>query len=298
MPTGVNSANCRIRVTYRDAAGNSAFAASASDFVVDNNAPALTLNGGSFPNGTTVAAGGTTQTVSWTASDANFDVAPIELQYTLDGGASWTSIATVANTGTYNWTVPTVDSTQAALRLIASDKAGFRTQVTSSAFAIDTSAPTLVASRMSLNSGGASTASNVVQVSLKAQDLASNITHFCLKSTTGLSAPGAPAIGDSCWTAVNAPSPGLTPSQTLDLSGYYFTLGFTVGNYSVYAWARDAVGHISSLSNSGNGTAGLDKASIYYDISEEHTSELQSPEAILYAGLCLKKNRTTVIPRQ
>lgn len=128
----------------------------------------------------------------------------------------------------------------------------------------DTLAPVLQDSFFTLNDGAVSTSSRQVQVDLKAVDGTTNISHFCLKTVAGDSpgVVGTPVTDDSCWTAVNAPMPGLSLSKTLQLSGFAQALDFVDGVYTILGWVRDEVGNISGLSSAGVGTNAKDKASI------------------------------------
>lgn len=66
------------------------------------------------PNGGESYAGGSSQAITWTASN----VANVKLEYTLDGTA-WTVItaSTAASAGSYTWTVPNTASTAAKVRV-------------------------------------------------------------------------------------------------------------------------------------------------------------------------------------
>jgi hypothetical protein len=68
------------------------------------------------PNGAEVWQGCTVQTITWVDSGtSNF----YSIDYSVDNGASWTSIATFYNTtlGQYSWTLPNIQSTQALVRV-------------------------------------------------------------------------------------------------------------------------------------------------------------------------------------
>lgn len=242
----------------RDSAGNVS-SSSSLNMTLDTTAPLITLsalNGGQFVKG------GASENITYSASDVNLATTPISLSYSCDGGSSWSALATTANSGSYAWTTPNnVDSTNCKVKVVAIDQAGHSTTVISTAaFTIDSTPPSLTASAMIINGGDTSTASNYVKVSLSGSDTISKITHFCLKynSTSG------PLAGDGCWIAVNAPSPGLTPAATLNLSEFDFLMGFGSGVYSVYAWLKDEAGNISTLTNSGSGTLSQDKTNITY----------------------------------
>jgi hypothetical protein len=66
------------------------------------------------PNGGESWAGGSARAITWTASQ----VATVALDYSLDGGGSWTFIANVQGTaGSYTWTVPDIATSQARVRV-------------------------------------------------------------------------------------------------------------------------------------------------------------------------------------
>lgn len=121
----------------------------------------------------------------------------------------------------------------------------------------DTTPPQFVANQFSLNNGASSAPNRFISVALKATDASSKITHFCLKYDSNT----APTVNDACWTAVNAPSPGLVPAPSLTIAHFTFAVGLADSIYTIYAWVRDELNNISTLSNN-NGTTGLDKAQI------------------------------------
>jgi len=58
---------------------------------------------------------GSTHNITW--SNTSFS-APVNLEYSLDGGANWIALANnLANTGTYAWTLPTTSTTQGRVRV-------------------------------------------------------------------------------------------------------------------------------------------------------------------------------------
>ena len=121
---------------------------------------------------------------------------------------------------------------------------------------------------ISLNGGASSAHSNFLSVNLQ---LAGNsaVSSFCLKYNTITP----PSASDSCWVSVSSWLAGSqTPSTSITISGYSYELGNQAGSYTVYAWAEDQAGNISSLSNSGNGTSGIDMATITYNPSPSVTA--------------------------
>ncbi len=66
------------------------------------------------PNGGESLIAGSTQTITW-QSQGEFQ--NIFIQYSTNNGTNWIPIATVADTGSYDWTVPALHSTQCLIRL-------------------------------------------------------------------------------------------------------------------------------------------------------------------------------------
>jgi hypothetical protein len=88
---------------------------------IDNQAPSVTVIS---PNGGESWLIGTTQNITWTATD-NTSVASIDIAYSTDGGATYPNvIATgIGNSGSFAWTVPNTPTTTARVRVTAHDGA-------------------------------------------------------------------------------------------------------------------------------------------------------------------------------
>ncbi len=122
---GSATSSARVRVTAHDAAGNVGADSSHANFsfvTPEVIPPTVTVTS---PVGGESWGAGTQHAVTWTASD-NVGVTSVDLAYSLDGGASFASpIATgLANTGSFNWTLPGVLSSTARVRVTAHDAAG------------------------------------------------------------------------------------------------------------------------------------------------------------------------------
>jgi hypothetical protein len=207
--------------------------------------------------------------LKWRLTEASIlAAATFKLEYSLDGGSTWTIEANVpvgqdgphaSTLFTYNWNVPAGTYPNSQYRISLTDSTSLATTELSNPFRIlvDLNAPNLLAGQMKINGSAAPapTPQKYVNVSLKSLDGDTNITHFCLKIENT-----PPAGNDACWRAVNAPQPGLTPSETLDLVNFPFLLGFVPGIYNVYAWTRDLSGNISN----NTGTTGQDVVSVEY----------------------------------
>jgi len=66
------------------------------------------------PNGGEVLTAGSVFDVRWTSEGA---VTMVRLEVSQDGGATWSSIADVTNSGQYSWTLPALETTRALLRI-------------------------------------------------------------------------------------------------------------------------------------------------------------------------------------
>jgi len=87
----------------------------------DTTPPTVTVTS---PNGGENWTVGTSQTITWTASD-DVGVTSIDIYYSTNGGATYHTIATgEANDGAYTWTVPNTPSTTCRVKVVAHDAAG------------------------------------------------------------------------------------------------------------------------------------------------------------------------------
>lgn len=118
----------QIRVTARDNANNSDAGFSGAFTIADLTAPSITI---AAPAGGSTVTGGSSTNIMWAATD-NVGVSKINIEDTLDGGATWLPIAlALPNTGNYSWNVPNTPTTGLLLRVTAFDDAGFQTSSTS-----------------------------------------------------------------------------------------------------------------------------------------------------------------------
>jgi|GEM_PF-1060901 len=228
--------NARVRVTADDEAGNSASDESNASFTIDSTDPVVTVTS---PNGGEFWAGGSSQDITWTATDDNMAASPITIEYW--DGDSWEGIATgEANDGTYAWaTVPSLNISTARVRVTADDKAGNSASDESSAdFTIDSTDPTVTittdippfTSSLASVSG---TASDSLPGELDKVQVA-----FCI-------------VGGNYWNGSNwggadpvwLDAPG-TNEWTCDSSGVPFADGT---EYRVYAKSTDKAGNESVL---------------------------------------------------
>ena len=89
----------------------------------DTTPPTVTVTS---PNGGENWPVGTSQTITWTASDNSGVVTSIDIYYSTNGGATYPyTIATgETNDGAYTWTVPNTPSTTCRVKVVAHDAAG------------------------------------------------------------------------------------------------------------------------------------------------------------------------------
>ncbi len=95
----------------------------------DNVDPSLTILA---PNGGEAWYIGDTNNITWTATDTNLNPNSIYLWYTMDGGTSYTPIASaITNSGSYPWAMPSIQSYNTKVRIKVSDSFGNFTQKSS-----------------------------------------------------------------------------------------------------------------------------------------------------------------------
>lgn len=128
-----NTTQALVRIS--DAADGDPLDVSNAVFSIDT--PGLTLTS---PNGGEVLSGGSAHTITWTFTGA---IASVKLEYSVDNGANYTTIiASTANNGSFSWSVPAVNSTQALVRI--SDAAdGHPADVSNNVFTITTDGVTV-----------------------------------------------------------------------------------------------------------------------------------------------------------
>ncbi len=100
------------------------------------------------PNGGQLFKGGSSQPITWNdgeITDDNLGSNPINLEYCYDEGSCHLIASNEANDGTYDWTVPEIDSTTVKVKITAADLAGNSASDESDAvFEIDSTDPSIV----------------------------------------------------------------------------------------------------------------------------------------------------------
>lgn len=121
----VGSNQCLVMVTVSDDLGNDGVDTSNSVFSIvlpsDTTDPMVTVVS---PNGAENYAGGSSQAITWTATD-DVGVTSVDLYLSSNGGVDWAVVALdETNDGTYTWTVPAINSVQCLVKAVAFDAAG------------------------------------------------------------------------------------------------------------------------------------------------------------------------------
>jgi hypothetical protein len=221
----VNSNNVRVRISAADVVGNIASATSVSDFSIDNSAPVIAI---SAPTGSEIFAGGSSQNISWSTSGDHLVSASVSIE--LSTGGSWSSVAvSQSTTGSYSWSVPSLNTGSALLRISVLDLAGHAvTQTMSSSFVIDSTTPALSVTEPTQNTvykGGSSLA-----ILWSASDLNFLASPMALQYSVN---------NGSSWTNIT-----LASSNT---GTYNWTLPVTdTVSAQIRVTATDIVGHVAS----------------------------------------------------
>jgi hypothetical protein len=199
------------------------------------------------PNGGESYAGGSTQTITWTAAN----VSNVKLEYTLDGSA-WTTLtsSTAASAGSYTWTVPNTATTAGKVRVTDASSATV-TDASNAAFTITVS----------------STPAQVILNEILANEAGSNVAGEFVELVN----VGGTSISIAGWTISDATGVRHTfaSGTTLAAGKAIVVYGATSG---IPAGSTNAVGASTAqlnLSNSGDSVilkdaSGVTKASYTY----------------------------------
>ncbi len=156
------SANCSsdgtktVAITATDLAGNPTVQNVSA--VCDNTAPAISDSTLTAPASGAFVSGGSALTITWNAAHYASELSPIpnplSLDYSTDGGTNWTPIASnEANDGTYSWTAPSADVSNAKVRLVGIDKLS-NVGTGTVTFTLDSTNPSVAAGTLTFPNGG------------------------------------------------------------------------------------------------------------------------------------------------
>ncbi len=112
IPAGLSGASFLVRV---QATGDTCLASQSNPITLSTNVNAGVVDV-LFPNGGEVFTAGQTQTIRWQAANLTAGN-QVSIQLSTDGGASYAPIATVGNTGSYDWTIPNQPTSTALVRI-------------------------------------------------------------------------------------------------------------------------------------------------------------------------------------
>ena len=174
----------------------------------DTTPPTVTVNS---PNGGENWAFASSHNITWTATD-NVGVTSIDIAYSTNNGGSYTPVATgEANDGVYAWTVPSVATTQALVKVTAHDAAtNTAFDVSDAVFTIsDQTAPTVTVN--SPNGGEnwiVGTSHNITWTATDNVAVTSISIDYSINNGTNWTsvATGEANDGTYAWTIPNAPS--------------------------------------------------------------------------------------------
>lgn len=266
----------KLRIVATDNAGRSTTTDTAA-FIIDSTAPSVTLT--SPPS---ILKGGSTYNIAFTHSDTN-TIASRTLEYAADGSTFSTVIAS-SPTSTHAWTVPTVDTLTSKIRYTVVDAAGNSTTMTSTAFIIDSTAPTMSITNLASNVAGASSQSVTFSVT-DSNGIASKSLDYSTDGATWTNISASPTSPQS-WTvpSVNSTtmrvrisavdSAGNTNSATTSL----FTIDSTPPGVAITTPPSDLKGGSTySISFSSSDAIGVASHTLYYAADGITFSAITSP---------------------
>jgi hypothetical protein len=184
------------------------------------------------PDGGEIWIGGSTESITWTATDegSGFGATPIVIWFTSNEGTSWEYITTEANSGSYSWTVPTLDSDQCRISVEATDQAlNTGRDMSAATFTIDSTAPTVTSIEVVDRDTGNPLRTNERPVSVEAFGVSADAAEMRLAENSGFS------VNDTGWISYAA--------------NYEYTLSTGDGSKTVYFKVRDGASQESNTVN-------------------------------------------------
>jgi hypothetical protein len=205
-----------VRLTVTDNLGMSSYDEISFYYSIEPPAPVITS-----PGIEEVWAGLASKNIRWEINDPG-DLDNFLVSYSLNDGASWTDINTVASTTRLlNWSVPEENTTEAQVRIVVTDTEGYSATSTRS-FNIDSIAPIITIGSIGTTTTATSSGTIVTD----------NID--------------SEAQMDFVWNGVGAPAGGtLVFTPTHDIVDPNMA-GTVSGEYTAQIVAKDRAGHISS----------------------------------------------------
>jgi hypothetical protein len=140
VPGTINSTLVRVKVLVSDTHRNTGSGESAASFTVDSTPPLITAES---PAGGEKWPGGAAKTITWRATDNLALAADSVYLYYATGETYLPIAAAIANNGTYPWTLPALNTSEARVRITASDECGNIGSRESGGFIIDITPPSV-----------------------------------------------------------------------------------------------------------------------------------------------------------
>ena len=236
LPSLLPSSNARYYVQVRatDGAGNTGAWTDQFSwyFVMDNTNPTIASGTITVPTTGTCWNSGS-HTIQWTAGNiTDGNSFTISLDYSIDGGSTWNSIATgLSNSGSYNWTVPTgLNSTNGVIRITATDCAGNTTTQNSNTFTFDDTPPSIATGTITAPTSGTcwNSGSHTIQWTTGNITDANSFTISLDYSTDGGStwnsiATGLSNSGSHTWNVPNLNTNAIVRITATDCAGNFAT---------------------------------------------------------------------------
>ena len=243
--TGLSSAtDYKLQLTAYDEAGNE-FSREFSTFIVDVTSPNVPYTVVASPNGGEIIKGNATTTITWNAwsvTDTSLATNPIKLEYSIDNGVNYVVLAeNLANSGTYDWAIPDLDSSTVLLKLTAYDTVwNSASDTTDNKFIIDSTLPALDFTYTNTPPNGSYINSTGIDITGTTSDTYFSKLQYKLQNTTdstyydGSAFTGTESWVDVCtdWTSQGTDNScdtiGFTLTPTIvDVNNYTFTLKST-----------------------------------------------------------------------
>lgn len=203
-----------ISVKATDGAANDSSSASIS--VKQNRKPSISI---SSPTSSSVFSG-SSNTVSWSGSDADSDSLTYKLEYSSNGGSTWTTLVSSQAGTSYTWNVSSLsDGSNYKVKVTADD--GTETKsATSASFAIYSTKPTITLSDIGTTN-----------------DTTPTFTGTATSTATTIETVKYRVGTSGNWSIATATDGAFGESS----EGFSFTLStLSAGNYTVYVKTRDA----------------------------------------------------------
>jgi hypothetical protein len=144
-PSTLESAHMRVKVTALDVFYNIGTGESAANFLMDAYPPSVEVIA---PNGGELIPGADgSYNIRWNATDrVGLPTTPITIRFSSNEGTTWSLIASSqANSGSYPWTVPAINSATCRVSVEAVDQVGHASSAMSASnFTIDSVRPTVL----------------------------------------------------------------------------------------------------------------------------------------------------------